>query len=412
VGGAVVSVSVHELDLPVLETVGLDRLAALERTAAARRESWLAKTAMGFSVMTHEDARALLRDRRFHSALSMLPARAGLEPDGYLSRRRRSILSMDGIEHTRLRRFVSPAFTPAAAERHRPFIHETIAGLVDAVAGTGSCDLVSAVCEPYPIPVICELLGAPKEDWRLFSQWATDIFRIFNQDLETDLPAIERASGELDAYVRAMVEERRNDPRHDLLSELIAIEEAGDRLSSDELVMLAEAVLMAGTDTTRNQLGCSVALFAEHPEQWRLLGSRPELARNAVEETMRLLGAVRGTARVAAEDVEYRGVLFPKGTFVAFSLSGSNRDGAAFAEPDALDITAEREAAQLTFGWGIHHCLGAGLARVELQEGLTVLSQRLPDMELDGVVEWKPATFGIWGPASLPLRFTPTAPVA
>jgi len=402
------TVSVRELDLPLLETIGLDREGALQLTAAARRQSWLARTAMGFSVTTHEDARALLRDRRFHSALSMLPSRAGVEPGGYLSRRRRSILSMDGIEHTRLRRLVSPAFTPAAAERHRSFIRATISRLVEAVAERGSCELMSEVCEPYPIPVICELLGAPKEDWRLFSRWATDIFRIFNQDLETDLPAIELASRELDAYVRTMVAERRKDPKDDLLSELIAIEETGDRLSSDELVMLAEAVLMAGTDTTRNQLGCSVALFVEYPEQWRLLGAHPELARRAVEETMRFLGAVRGTARVAAEDVEYRGVVFPKGTFVSFSLSASNRDDAVFAEPDTFDITVERDAAHLTFGWGIHHCLGAALARVELQEGLSVLSQRLPNLVLDGVVEWKPATFGIWGPVSLPLRFTPT----
>jgi len=402
------TVSVRELDLPLLETVGLEREKALELTADARRQSWLARTEMGFSVTTHEDARAMLRDRRFHSALSMLPSRAGLQPGGYLSRRRRSILSMDGIEHTRLRRLVSPAFTPAAAERHRPFIRATISGLVEPVAARGSCELVSEVCEPYPIPVICELLGAPKEDWRLFSHWATDIFRIFNQDLETDLPAIETASTELDAYVRAMVDERRKDPQPDLLSELIALEEAGDRLSTDELVMLAEAVLMAGTDTTRNQLGCSVALFAEHPEQWRLLGDQPELARRAVEESMRFLGAVRGTARVAAEDVEYRGVVFPKGTFVSFSLSGSNRDDAAFLEPDTFDITAERDAPHLTFGWGIHHCLGAGLARIELQEALAVLARRLPDLVVDGVIEWKPATFGIWGPVSLPVRFTPT----
>jgi cytochrome P450 len=405
------SVSVYALDLPLLDTAGLDRETALRKAMAARRESWLARTAMGFSVMTHEDARAMLRDRRLHSALSMLTGQAGAEQGGYLGRRRRSILSMDGIEHTRLRRFVSPAFTPAAAERHRPFIRQTISGLVDAVAGRGTCELVSEVCEPYPIPIICQLLGAPAEDWRLFSRWASDIFRIFNQDLATDLPVIERASTELDAYVRGMVDERRNDPRDDLLSELIAIEEAGDRLSTDELVMLAEAVLMAGTDTTRNQLGCSVALFARHPAQWPQLGPRPELARRAVEETMRLLGAVRGTVRVAAEDVEYRGVLFPKGTFVSFSLSSSNRDGAAFAEPDTFDITVERDAPQLTFGWGIHHCLGAGLARIELQEGLSALSQRLPDLVVNGEVEWKPATFGIWGPVSLPVRFTPSPAV-
>ena len=173
--------------------------------------------------------------------------------------------------------------------------------------------------------------------------------------------------------------------------------------------MLAQAVLMAGTDTTRNQLACSVALFAEHPDQWALLAEHPELAGRAVEESMRYLGAVRGTARVAAEDVVYRDVLFPAGTFVATSLAGANRDPDAFEDPDEFDITAERSTAQMTFGAGVHHCMGAALARAELQEALPLLARRLRHLAIDGDVEWKPSTFGIWGPARLPLRFEPSA---
>src|SRR6202034_976873 len=138
----------------------------------------------------------------------------------------------------------APPFPPTAADRLRPFMREVVSGLVDAITTPGRCELVADVCEPYPIPIICELLGAPKEDWKLFSEWATDIFRIFNQDLATDLPVIERASDQLEAYVNAMIERRRDEPGDDLLSVLIAVEEEGDRLSSDELVMLTEAVLM------------------------------------------------------------------------------------------------------------------------------------------------------------------------
>jgi cytochrome P450 len=284
---------------------------------------------------------------------------------------------------------------------------QVVNGLVDAIDSPGHCELVADVCGPYPIPIICELLGAPKEDWKLFSEWATDIFRIFNQNLVDDLPAIERASGQLDAYVRAMVEERRAAPGDDLLSRLIAIEEEGDRLSSDELVMLAEAVLMAGTDTTRNQLGCSVALLSQHPQQWALLAEQPELAVRAVEETMRYLGAVRGTARVASQDIEYRDVLFPAGTFVSVALAGANMDPSVFESPESFDITVEREAVQMTFGSGIHFCMGAALARAELQVALPLLARRMPELAPDGPVQWKPSTFGIWGPAALPLRYRP-----
>ena len=400
---------VSELELPSLDVVGLQRQEAIEAIEAARAVHWLARNELGYTVTRLADVTAVLRDQRFHSGLSIIeqsPELQGSSPGG---QRRESILTMEGAGHARLRRLVAPAFTPASANRLRPTMQAVVGELVDRVVERGACELVADVCEPYPIPIICELLGAPPEDWKLFSGWATDIFRIFNNNLAEDLPLIERADQELTAYMNDMIAERRADPRDDLLSDLIAIEEAGDRLSTDEMAMLAQAVLMAGTDTTRNQLACSVALFTEHPDQWALLAERPELAARAVEESMRYLGAVRGTGRFASEDIVYRDVLFPQGTLVVTSLAGANRDPDAFEEPDVFDITRERGTAQMTFGSGIHFCMGAALARAELQEALPLLARRMPDLERNGDIEWKPSSFGIWGPARLPLRFTPTA---
>ena len=400
---------VHELDLPEVDLFGLDRDEAKARFAEARERNWLARMPMGYAVMRHEDVVSLLRERRFHSAIGMLAQMSGVSDEELSGRQQRSILAMEGDPHSRLRRLVAPAFTPKSADRLRPFMREVVNGLVDPIVGAGRGELVADVCEPYPIPIVCELLGAPKEDWKLFSAWATDIFRIFNGDIANDLPAIKAAMGELDDYVRAMIDERRSRPAEDLLSDLIAAEEAGDRLSTDELVMMTEAVLMAGTDTTRNQLACAVALFTDYPDQWRLLGERPELAATAVEECMRYLGAVRGTARIASEDITYRDVVFPSGTLVAIGLAAANFDPATMgADAEAFDITQKRPAQHMTFGSGIHHCLGASLARAELQEALPLLARRLPDLAVDGAIEWKPETVGIWGPARLPLRFTPS----
>ena len=291
---------VHELELPEIELMDLDRYEAMALFKDLRDQHWLARMPMGYLVTRHDDVTAILRERRWHSALSMITEMAGLPTsDSFVERRRQSILALDGEEHARLRRIVASAFTPKRADRLRPFMREVVGRLVDAVAPDGRCELIEDVCDPYPIPIICELLGAPKEDWKLFSNWATEIFKIFNGDLVNDMPAIEAANAELDEYVTAMVAERRSKPADDLLTDLIAAEEAGDRLSTEEMVGLAEAVLMAGTDTTRNQLACSVSLFAQHPEQWALLAERPELAARAVEESMRYLGAVRGTARIA-----------------------------------------------------------------------------------------------------------------
>ncbi len=397
---------VSELDLPYLDVVGLERNDAIDAIEAARSVHWLARNELGYTVTRLQDVTAVLRDQRFHSALSMIEQSPEFEGSSYGGQRRQSILTMEGTGHARLRRLVAPAFTPSAANRLRPTMRAVVSELVERVVERGESELVADVCEPYPIPIICELLGAPPEDWKLFSAWATDIFRIFNNNLAEDLPLIELAGEELTEYVSAMITERRADPRDDLLSDLIAVEEAGDRLSTDEMAMLAQAVLMAGTDTTRNQLACSVALFTEHPDQWTLLAERPELATRAVEESMRYLGAVRGTARFASEDIVYRDVLFPQGTLVATSLAGANRDPEAFDDPNVFDITRERGTVQMTFGAGIHFCMGAALARAELQEALPLLARRMPGLERSGNIEWKPSSFGIWGPARLPLRFT------
>ncbi len=287
-------------------------------------------------------------------------------------------------------------------------MREVLNGLLDPIAESGRCDFVADVCDPYPIPIICELLGAPKEDWEQFSYWATAIFQIFNDDLADHVDEVVDAGEALDAYVLDLIAARRDDPKDDLLSELIAAEEAGDRLSNEELIMLVEAVILAGTDTTRNQLACALAVFADHPDQWAALAENPELAARATEESLRYLGAIRGTGRFAAEDIEYRDVRFPAGTLVFPNFVGANHDPDLFDDPDSFDITADRSGAgHLTLGFGLHYCLGANLARAELQEALLICAKRMPNLRLDGEIVWKPDGFGIWGPAELPLAFDP-----
>jgi cytochrome P450 len=406
-----------ELDIPDLTWLDAPDASAEQLRAAASaaaEESWIAHNLFGFSILRYDDVVAMLRDKRWHSASGQILEMSGIDDPDWLerSRRRPSILSAEGDEHTRLRRLVGPAFSPRHADALRPYMREIVHELLDAFTERGEADFVVDFAEHYPIPIICELFGAPPEDWQLFSDWATDIFRIFNGNLAEDKHLILAAQDELDEYVSRLIEERRASPSDDLISALIAAEEEGDRLSHSELVMLCEAVLMAGTDTTRNQLGCSITLFANHPEQWKLLAEEPDLATRAVEETMRYFGTVRGTGRFASEDIVYRDVLFPKGTFIAPSLAQANRDPTVFAEPETFDVTREPpDKPQLTFGSGIHYCLGAALARAEQQEALAIMAKRLPDLAIAGDIRWKPATVGIFGPDRLPIRFTPTTKV-
>ena len=344
---------VTELELPYIDTTGFtDRDQLRDAVTEVAKQHWLARTPLGYMVTHHEDVTAVLRERRWHQLARLLAELNGLEEE--MKDRRTSILTAEGEEHTRLRKLVAPAFSPRAADRLRPFMREVINELVDAFVAKGSSEFVADVCEPYPIPIISELLGAPKTDWRLFSRWASDLLRIFNGNIREDLPVIEIARKELDAYVTALIADRRDKPADDLLTDLIAAEAEGDRLSGQELNTMVEAVIIGGTDTTRNQLACAVALFTEYPEQWAMLAERPELAITAVEETFRYLGAIRGTGRYASEEIVYRDVVFPKGSLIFPSLVGANFDTKAFDQPERFDITRPGVGNHMTLGTGMH----------------------------------------------------------
>jgi cytochrome P450 len=404
-----VPTTADSLEIPKLELLmGQSRTERQEQLRSTAKESWIARNEIGFSVLNYESVMGILRDKRWHSATGLVAQMQGIRDEDFGGRRRVSILNAEGDVHVRLRRLVAPAFSPRSADRLRPFMRDVINDLVDPIASKGQAEIVADICEPYPIPIICELLGAPKEDWQLFSRLATDILRIFSDNLIEILPTILAAQDEINAYTRGLIEQRRNVPLDDLLTDLIKSEEAGDKLTTDELEMMVEAVIVGGTDTTRNQLGLALAIFAEHPEQWEMLANDPTLAPRAVEEVMRYHGAVGGTIRFASEDIEYNGVLFPKGTFMSTSMATGNFDSSVFPTPEKFDITREPVGQpHLSFGAGIHYCLGASLARAELQEAFVLLAQRMPNLALNGPVEYKPTGVGIFGPASLPVRFDP-----
>ena len=400
------AISINELDIPQVDFDFVGSQAERDQLSSIAQDSWIAKGLFAYPIFNYEDCLAILRDRRWHSAAALAAIAFGVDDPRLSENRQPSILSSEGEVHTRLRRLVAPSFSPRAADRLRPFMREVMNSLIDPIVAQGHCDLAVDICEHYPIPIICELLGAPKSDWQFFSRVAEDVLRIFDANNADEIDLILAAQADLDAYVRQLISDRRSSPADDLITSLIAAEEAGDKLNENELVSMVEAVIIGGTDTTRNQLGCSVALFAEHPEQWKLLAERPELAGKAVEETMRYFGAVRSTGRFASEDIEYKGVLFPKGTLVVPSLVLANRDSAVFNEPNTFDITREPAGQpQMTFGAGIHYCLGAALARAEQQEALPLLAQRLPNLRINGDVIWKPSTVAIFGPENLPIAF-------
>jgi cytochrome P450 len=370
----------------------------------ARLQGPIALGPHGPEVLSYELVRTVLRDPRFCMPKGVSLAMQGITSGPVWDKATTGLLSRDGADHNRLRRLVSKAFTPRSTARLKSTIAGVITELVDPVTTAGHCDVVADIARQYPIPIISGLLGAPRQDWQLFSDWADDIFKLLTWNVANDAPVIMAAFDELDAYIGDMVARRRRSLTDDLISELIRAEDDGDRLTGDELVMLAEALLMAGTDTTRNQLAAAVQDLCDHPKQWALLAEHPELAPQAVEELMRHSPVIFGTIRKAVVDVELDGVTVPAGTIVMVNTAAANRDPAVFDDPDRLDITREGPASMLTFGGGIHYCLGAHLARAELAEALTVMARRMPNARPSGPGPWKPL-LGITGPTTLPIEF-------
>jgi cytochrome P450 len=378
----------------------------LDDVRTAQASAPIAIGPLGPEILSYELARDILRDSRFSMPPGITLAAQGVTSGPLYDKMMNSLLGLEGPPHTRLRKLVSRAFTPRATSSLQDTIHEVVNGLIDQVVGAGRCDVVTDIARPYPTPIMCALIGAPKEDWLHFAQWTDEIFKAFNfqPDATFDEAEIMRSWSELDAYVDDMVAARRDTLTADLLSELIRAESDGDRLNLDELRMLVAGFLMAGTDTTRNQLAASVQVLCEHPDQWAKLGERPELAMQAVEESMRHSPAVCIAPRAATEDAEIGGYMFPAGTFVIVNTFAANRDPAIYADADRFDITRSDVPAILTFGGGAHYCLGANLARRELAEALIILTRRLRAPQRIAPAPWK-SLLGMSGPTTLAIEF-------
>lgn len=331
----------------------------------------------------YEDADAMLRDhdrfgaedRRFHDA--------GLT----------TMLDIDPPDHTRQRALVSRAFTPRSVSRWDDRVQEIADRLLDAVAGHDRVDLIAALGYPLPVTVIAEMLGVPAEDMDRFEGWSNDIALVVEPILTpAQVENVRCATEELFAYFETIVEERRREPRDDLVSALLAAEEEGDRLTREELLSTMLLILVAGNETTRNLIGNGMLALLRHPDQLQRLRDDPGLLEPAVNELLRYDSPVQLNGRVVREDLEMGGKRMRAGQKVIALLGAANRDPAAFENPDVLDI-GRKEKCHLSFGRGIHYCLGASLALLEARIVFRGLLDRFPSIQLaaepryrDGIV--------------------------
>ncbi len=342
----------------------------------------------GWVLSRYEDVASVLKDGRFladdrkHSF--QVKQRQQLIKDGLMGAHEMlspSMLRTDPPDHTRLRGLVSKAFTPRTVESLRRRIEAIVQERFDQAATNGHMDVIRELAYPLPVIVIAEMLGVPTEDREQFKRWSDDAVASFGATSVNAFVRARDAFRELQAYVERIAEDRRREPREDLLSALLAAEQEGDTLTLEEVFNTCILLLVAGNETTTNLIGNGLLALLRHPDQLELLRNDPSLVEGAVEELLRYDSPVQATGRFVLEDVEVNGKVVQAGQQVIALLGAANRDPEQFAEPDRLDIT-RKDNRHVSFGHGIHYCLGAPLARLEGQIALLYLIQRFPNMRL------------------------------
>ncbi|KJK56729.1 cytochrome P450 [Saccharothrix sp. ST-888] len=349
-------------------------------------------------VSRYEDVSALLRDRRLgrtythrytHEEFGRPAPDPAHEPFHTLNGH--GLLDLEAPDHTRIRRLVAKAFTPRTVESLRPTVTRLADELVGALLADGGGDLIAGVAEPLPVAVIAEMLGVPEGDRGLLRPWSADITGMFelNPSAEVAARAV-RASVEFSGYLRGLIAERRAAPGDDLISALVQVADGSDALSEQEMVSTCVLLLNAGHEATVNTTGNGWwALFRNPGELARLRGAVDELLPTAVEELMRYDTPLQMFERWVLEDTEIAGVSVPRGAEVALLFGSANRDPARFTDPDRLDL-GRTDNPHITFGAGIHFCLGAPLARLELTESFGALLRRAPGLRLVREPQWRP----------------------
>ena len=370
----------------------------------ARDHGWYVETNWGWAVLRHAEASALLRDRRFRQGNARWPAQNGIHSGLFSDWWQETLLSLEGDDHARIRRLLMPAFRNKTIAAMRPRFQAIADELIDAYADRGEVEFVSEFAEPYAARIICLLLGLPEDNWHQVAQWADDLGASFSIDVGNQVPRIEAALTGLYSYVEEVVADRRAHPRDDLVTTLVQATDDGDRLTEQELGVALVFLAFAGMETTRNQLGLALQTLLAHPDQWRLLGERPDLGENAVEEVMRVNPTVTWVTREALEDVDFQGLHIPKGGIVQTLSHSAGTDPAAMPDP-AFDITQQRPPHH-GFGAGVHHCLGHFVARTDMAVALPLLARRMPDARPLGPGRWMPVS-GNTGALEFPIGFSP-----
>ena len=369
----------------------------------ARTRSWYARTPYGLAVLRHKEMGQLLTHKSLIQGSHAWPALNGVTSGVFADWWNTSILVTEGDDHWRLRKLVNPAFSPKIVKALMPQFERIANDLADGFIARGSCDFMAEFADPYAARVLCLLLGLPESEAKFILRTSATMGLALGVNFPDRVNEIEAATVELGDYITGVLKEREANPGDDILSVMVQAREDGDRLSHEELWNLALMLAFAGVDTTRNQLGLGMSMFAAHPKQWEALAADPSLDMAAATEVMRMRPTITWVSREATEDFEYGGITIPKGTVLHLYSESAGTDPEVM-EGAAFDI-AEKRARNYGFGGGVHHCLGNLVARNDMAVAYRVLSARMSAPVIGDRATWL-ADSGNTGPISLPISFS------
>ena len=371
---------------------------------AARAASWFARTPYGLAVLRYDEVQKMLRHPKLRQGSHLWPQHNGVTTGKFATWWCNMLLCQEGDTHARLRRMANPAFSPKLIADLQPTFQALANRLIDSFIDRGECEFIAEFTEPYATGVICDLLGLPFEKWRELADIAADMGLALGVTFKDDLPRIEAAIAKLFDYAEDLVVERQANPSGDFIGQLVkAHEENPDQLSRQEMLDMIVLAIFGGIDTTRNQIGLAMDMFIQHPDQWRLLGEQPDLAKAAVEEVMRTRPTTTWVTRAATEDFEFQGLKIKAGTTLHLWGQAAATDPAAMPDAETFDITVPRKP-HFGFGGGTHHCLGHFIARGDMTAALALLASRMKNPRFNGEVKWLPDS-GNTGAISMPIAF-------
>ena len=397
-------INVNSADMPnmasrmELKVDGIRRSDFILMSRDVAENTWIARSGLGYNILSYEDVSAIVRDSRWHAVMGLLADLNPYTTPEFKSRRKTGMLALNGEAHRRLKKLVSPYFSPAMAEQMRPEMRETVTELIEPFIGS-EFDISKEVFSKYPTKIICKILGIPDKRLEDFNRWAEDLLSNWSNDFSKSTERILASQEEMDEYIETIISERRKNPQADLISMLVSSRDGDDFLTDEEILTLVETLVIAGLDTIHHQLGIMLLMFLDNSVIWNEFLTSPDNRNKILEELLRIDGTVCNTGRIASEDIVHNGLLFPKGTIVFINLAAANLDVKTFPEPEVLNI--ENKEQHFAFGGGLHKCIGAALARAEIQVAFDVIAEKMPAIKKSGEVLYSPENSAVYGPVSL-----------